>query len=49
MKTKEKRNKRHPVLITLFCLLLVLAVVCGVFTRFGGFGTGECSDTGVGY
>lgn len=40
------QKKRHPALILLLCVLVLLAAGGAVYSRFGGFGTGECADAG---
>lgn len=42
---KQKQKKKHPVRNgILLGLVAALAVSAGVYSHFGGFGTGECAD-----
>ena len=38
-------RKRHTGLIVVLCMAAVIAVIAGIYSRFGGFGTGDCADT----
>ena len=40
-----KKRKRHTGLIVVLCMAAVIAVIAGTYSRFGGFGTGNCADT----
>ena len=40
-----KKRKRHTGLIVVLCMAAVIAVIAGIYSRFGGFGTGNCADT----
>lgn len=40
-----KKRKRHTGLIVVLCMAVVIAVIAGIYSRFGGFGTGDCADT----
>ena len=40
-----KKRKRHTGLIVVLCMAAVIAVIAGIYSRFGGFGTGDCADT----
>lgn len=40
-----KKRKRHTGLIVVLCMAAVIAVIAGIYCRFGGFGTGDCADT----
>lgn len=40
-----KKRKRHTGLIVALCMAAVIAVIAGIYSRFGGFGTGDCADT----
>jgi erythromycin esterase len=42
---KQEQTKKHPVRWILLALLAVAVVAGGVFSHFGGFGTGKCADT----
>ena len=41
-----QKRKRHTALIVVLSIIVVLAVIAGIYSRFGGFGTGDCADTG---
>ena len=32
-------------MIVVLCMAAVIAVIAGIYSRFGGFGTGNCADT----
>ena len=32
-------------MIVVLCMAAVIAVIAGIYSRFGGFGTGDCADT----
>ena len=40
-----KKRKRHTGLIVVLCMAAAIAVIAGIYSRFGGFGTGNCADT----
>ena len=40
-----KKRKRHTGWIVVLCMAAVIAVIAGIYSRFGGFGTGNCADT----
>lgn len=40
-----KKRKRHTGLLVVLCMAAVIAVIAGIYSRFGGFGTGNCADT----
>ena len=40
-----KKRKRHTGLIVVLCMAAVIVVIAGIYSRFGGFGTGNCADT----
>ena len=40
-----KKRKRHTGLIVVLCMAAVIAVIAGIYSHFGGFGTGNCADT----
>ena len=40
-----KKRKRHTGWIVVLCMAAVIAVIAGIYSRFGGFGTGDCADT----
>ena len=37
----QKRKKRTDLIV----VLSMAAVIAGIYSRFGGFGTGDCADT----
>lgn len=42
----KKSRKKHPLRrAVLLAMAAVLAITAGVYSHFGGFGTGECADT----
>lgn len=42
----KKTRKKHPLrTAVLLGIVAVLAITAGVYSHFGGFGTGECADT----
>ena len=40
-----KKQKKHTGWIAALCMAAVIAVIAGIYSRFGGFGTGDCADT----
>lgn len=38
-------RKRHTGLIVVLSMAAVITVIVGIYSRFGGFGTGDCADT----
>ena len=42
---KQEQTKKHPVRRILLVLFALAVVAGGVFSHFGGFGTGKCADT----
>ena len=40
----EKAKKTYRFVVVL-CMAAVIAVIAGIYSRFGGFGTGNCADT----
>ena len=40
-----QKRKRHTGWIVVLCMAAVIAVIVGIYSRFGGFGTGNCADT----
>ena len=41
----KKTRKKHPLrTAVLLGIVAVLAITAGVYSHFGGFGTGECAD-----
>lgn len=40
-----KKRKRHTGWIVVLCMAAVIAVIAGIYSHFGGFGTGNCADT----
>ena len=40
-----QKRKRHTGLIVVLSIVAVIAAVAGIYSRFGGFGTGNCADT----
>ena len=38
-------RKRHTGLIVVLSIVAVTAAIAGIYSRFGGFGTGDCADT----
>ena len=40
-----KKRKNHTSRIIVLSMIAIIAVILGVYSRFGGFGTGECADT----
>ena len=44
MKDTDYKKKKHPVLKTGLCLVILLALTVRIYTYFGGFGTGSCAD-----
>ena len=40
-----KKRKRHTGWIVVLCMAAAIAVIAGIYSRFGGFGTGDCADT----
>ena len=40
-----KKRKRHTGWIVVLCMAAAIAVIAGIYSRFGGFGTGNCADT----
>lgn len=46
MKKRTKKNKKRSILRRILLVLLVIIVIAGgVFSHFGGFGTGGCANT----
>ena len=42
----KKTRKKHPLrTAVLLGIVAVLAITAGVYSHFGGFGTGGCADT----
>ena len=42
----KKHRKKHPLRnAVLLGIIAVLAITAGIYSHFGGFGTGECADT----
>lgn len=42
----KKTRKKHPLrAAVLLGIVAVLAITAGIYSHFGGFGTGECADT----
>ena len=39
-------RKRHTGLIVVLSIVAVTVAIAGIYSRFGGFGTGDCTDTG---
>lgn len=44
MEDTNYKKKKHPVLKTGLCLVILLALTVRIYTYFGGFGTGPCAD-----
>ena len=43
---KRKKHKGFMIALSIIALLVITAVgTAGIYSRFGGFGTGECADT----
>ncbi|MBR5429634.1 MAG: erythromycin esterase family protein [Firmicutes bacterium] len=42
---KNKSEKKHTLRRLLLALLAILIIAFGIFSHFGGFGTGACADT----
>ena len=43
---KRKKHKGFMIALSIIALLVIIAVgTAGIYSRFGGFGTGECADT----
>ncbi len=42
---KQEQTKKHPIRRILLVLFAAAVVAGGVFSHFGGFGTGKCADT----
>ena len=40
-----QKRKRHTGLIVVLSIVAVIAATAGIYSRFGGFGTGNCADT----
>lgn len=40
-----QNRKKHMGLLLMLGMAAVIALIAGIFSRFGGFGTGECADT----
>ena len=40
-----RKRKRHTDLIAVLSMAAVIAAAAGTYSRFGGFGTGDCADT----
>ena len=40
-----QNRKKHMGLFLMLGMAAVIALIAGIFSRFGGFGTGECADT----
>ena len=40
-----RKQKKHTGLIVVLCMAAVITVIVGIYSRFGGFGTGDCADT----
>ena len=40
-----QKRKRHTGLIVVLSMAAVITVIAGIYSRFGGFGTGDCADT----
>ena len=40
-----QKRKKHTGWIVVLCMAAVIAVIAGIYSRFGGFGTGDCADT----
>lgn len=38
-------RKKHTGLIVVLSIVAVTAAIAGIYSRFGGFGTGDCADT----
>ena len=38
-------RKKHTGLIVVLSMAAVITVIAGIYSRFGGFGTGDCADT----
>ena len=38
-------RKKHTGWIVALCMAAVIAVIAGIYSHFGGFGTGNCADT----
>ena len=41
-----QKRKKHTVWIVVLCIAAVIVAVAEIYSRFGGFGTGGCADTG---
>ena len=41
----QNKRKKHTALIVVVSVLAVLALAAGIFSHFGGFGTGQLADT----
>ena len=40
-----QKRKKHTGWIVVLCMAAAIAVIAGIYSRFGGFGTGDCADT----
>ena len=40
-----QKRKRHTGLIVVLSIVAIIAAIAGSYSRFGGFGTGDCADT----
>lgn len=40
-----QKRKKHTGWIVVLCMAAAIAVIAGIYSRFGGFGTGNCADT----
>ena len=40
-----KKRKKHTGRIIVLSMIVVIAAILGIYSRFGGFGTGACADT----
>ena len=40
-----RKQKKYTGLIVALSIVAVIAAVAGIYSRFGGFGTGDCADT----
>ena len=41
----QNKRKKHTALIVVLSIFAVLLAAAGVYSHFGGFGTGQCADT----
>lgn len=39
-----QKRKKHTGWIVVLCMAAAIAVIAGIYSRFGGFGTGNCAD-----